>query len=243
MIETRTATGRGTTDLGWLDSRHTFAFGMGLPDRSEPHPMGFRSLRVINDDRIAPGAGFGTHPHDNMEIISFVIDGALEHKDSMGTRHTVRPGDFQYTAAGTGITHSEYNPDPDNPGRFIQIWIIPNQQNAKPRYDHRTHDPAASRNTLRLVASPDGANGSMTINADARLLLTQLDTGAEITHTIPAGRAAWVQVAQGTVRLRTGTDEITLAEGDGAAITDEDRLTVAAAGHTTGAEVLLFDLA
>lgn len=240
MIETRTAQGRGTTDLGWLDSRHTFAFGRGFPDRSEPHPMGFRNLRVINDDRIGPGSGFDTHPHDNMEIISFVIDGALEHKDSMGTRHTIRPGDFQYTAAGTGITHSEYNPDPDNPGRFIQIWIIPDEQNAEPRYDHRTHDADASRNTLRLIASPDGAQDSMRTNADARLFVSQLDAGAEVSHAIPAGRAAWVQVARGTVRVRTDAGDTVLAEGDGAAVTDEDRLTIAA---TTSAEILLFDLA
>lgn len=240
MIETRTANGRGATDLGWLDSRHTFAFGRGFPDRGEPHPMGFRSLRVINDDRIGPGAGFDTHPHDNMEIISFVIDGALEHKDSMGTVQTIRPGDFQYTAAGTGITHSEYNPDPDSPGRFIQIWIIPDEQNVEPRYDFRTHDAEASKNQLRLVASPDGAHGSMRIHADARLYVSQLDEGTEVSHSIPGGRAAWVQVARGTVRLRTATGDTVLSEGDGAALTDEDRVTVVA---TTGAEILLFDLA
>lgn len=240
MITTRTANGRGTTDLGWLDSRHTFAFGRGIPDQSEPHTLGFRSLRVINDDRIGPGAGFDTHPHDNMEIISFVIDGALQHKDSMGTVETIRPGDFQYTAAGTGITHSEYNPDPDNPGRFIQIWIIPNEQNVPPRYDFRTHDAERSKNQLRLIASPDGAQGSMSIHADARLYVSQLDQGAEVAHSIPGGRAAWVQVARGTVRLRTEGDEITLSEGDGAALSDEDRATIVA---TTDAEILLFDLA
>lgn len=240
MIETRTAKARGTTDLSWLDSRHTFAFGRGFPAQNEPHPMGFRSLRVINDDRIGPGAGFGTHPHDNMEIISFVIDGALEHKDSMGTAETIRPGDFQYTAAGTGITHSEYNPHPDTAGRFIQIWIIPNQKNAPPRYDFRTHDAQASRNTLRLIASPAGDAGSMRINADARLFVSQLDAGAEVSHAIPAGRAAWIQIARGSIRLRTETGEVTLAEGDGAAVTNETSLTIAA---TTGAEILLFDLA
>ncbi|MEO1583481.1 MAG: pirin family protein [Planctomycetota bacterium] len=240
MIQTRTAAGRGTTDLGWLDSRHTFAFGRGIPDRSEPHTMGFRNLRVINDDRVAPGQGFGTHGHDNMEIISFVIDGALEHKDSMGTTQTIHPGDFQLTTAGSGITHSEYNPSADKPMRFVQIWIIPNEQDVTPHYDHLPHDAEASRNALRLVASPTGADGSMTMHADARIYVSQLDEGAEVSHAIPGGRAAWVQVTRGTVRVRSHEGDHVLSEGDGIALTDEDRVTVAA---TTGAEVLLFDLA
>lgn len=240
MITTRTANGRGTTNLGWLDSRHTFAFGHGMPDRAEPHTMGFRNLRVINDDRVDAGKGFGTHGHDNMEIISFVIDGALEHKDSMGTTQTIHPGDFQLTSAGSGITHSEYNPSQTEAMRFVQIWIIPDKQNVTPQYLHLTHDEAASRNTLRLVASPDGALGSMKMHADARLYVSQLDGGAEVSHAIPGGRAAWVQVTRGTVRVASDAGDHVLSEGDGAAITDEDRVTITA---TTGAEILLFDLA
>ncbi|MEL6499267.1 MAG: pirin family protein [Planctomycetota bacterium] len=235
MIETRTAEGRGTTNLGWLDSRHTFAFGRGIPDKAQPHAMGFRNLRVINDDRVAAGQGFGTHGHDNMEIISFVIEGHLEHQDSMGTKQQIGPGDFQLTTAGSGITHSEYNPSSTEPMRFVQIWIIPDEQDAEPNYDHLSHDAAQSHNQLRLVASPDGADGSMKMNADARLYVAQLDAGATIEQAIPTGRHAWVQVTQGTVRFG---DQV-LSEGDGIAITDEPRITITA---TTGAEVLTFDL-
>ncbi len=240
MIETRTAAGRGTTDLGWLDSRHTFAFGRGIPNRAEAHTMGFRNLRVINDDRVAPGQGFGTHGHDNMEIISFVIDGALEHKDSMGTTQAIGPGDFQLTTAGSGITHSEYNPSPDEPMRFVQIWILPDEQNVAPSYAHLTHDTEASRNRLRLTASPDGLDGSMRMHADARLYVSQLDDGASVSLDLAPGRHAWVQVTRGTVRVTAGGQTVVLSEGDGAAISDEAAVTIDA---TTGAEILAFDLA
>ncbi|MEM1072405.1 MAG: pirin family protein [Planctomycetota bacterium] len=239
MIETRTAQGRGTTDLGWLDSRHTFAFGRGMPSRDEPNTMGFRNLRVINDDRVAGGGGFGTHPHDNMEIISFVIEGSLEHKDSMGTTQTIEAGDFQLTSAGSGVTHSEYNPSGEAPMRFVQIWLIPNEHDTTPNYGHLTHDAEASRNRLRLVASPDGDGGSMPMHADARLFVAQLDAGAEVDRAIPGGHAAWVQVTRGTVRLTVGGETVVLGEGDGAAVTEEEALRIAA---TTGAEILVFDL-
>ncbi|MEO1008443.1 MAG: pirin family protein [Planctomycetota bacterium] len=235
MIEIRSAAGRGTTNLGWLDSRHTFAFGRGFPADGEPHAMGFRGLRVINDDRIAAGAGFQTHPHDNMEILSYVLEGGLEHKDSMGTVQTIRPGDFQLTSAGTGITHSEYNPSDEEPGRFIQIWIKPSERDIEPSYAVLTHDAEAARNALRPVASPDGAAGSMRMHADARVYVSELDAGERVSLGLGADRHAWVQVARGTVRV----GEHSLVEGDGAAISDESEVTIDA---TSGAEVLVFDL-
>ena len=236
MRQFRRAANRGATDLGWLDSKHTFAFGRGFPAEGEPLAMGFRNLRVINDDRVAGGGGFGTHPHDNMEIISYAVDGSLEHKDSMGTVQTILPGDFQLTSAGSGITHSEYNPSETEPMRFVQIWIKPAKANIEPRYLHLPFDPEASRNTLRLIASPSGADGSMALNADARLWIANLDAGASITQAIPGGRHAWIQVVRGTVRI----DGEVLSEGDGVAISDEESLAIDA---TTGAEVLVFDLA
>ncbi|MGP1273126.1 MAG: pirin family protein [Phycisphaerales bacterium] len=236
MRQFRQAANRGTTDLGWLDSKHTFAFGRGFPAAGEPLAMGFRNLRVINDDRVAGGGGFGTHPHDNMEIISYAVDGSLEHKDSMGTVQTIRPGDFQLTTAGSGITHSEYNPSETETTRFVQIWIRPAQTDVTPRYQHLPQDPATPANRPRLIASPDGADGSMVINADARLWVAHLDAGGSIEHRIPGGRHAWVQVVRGTVRL----DGEVLSEGDGVAISDEEQFTIDA---TTGAEVLVFDLA
>ncbi|MEL7485282.1 MAG: pirin family protein, partial [Planctomycetota bacterium] len=167
---------------------------------------------------------------------SFVIEGHLEHQDSMGTKQQIGPGDFQLTTAGSGITHSEYNPSSTEPMRFVQIWILPAEQDAEPNYDHLNHDASKSHNTLRLVASPDGADGSMTMNADARLYVAQLDAGTSVEQAIPAGRHAWVQVTQGTVRVGNQV----LSEGDGIAITDEPGVTITA---TTGAEVLTFDLA
>lgn len=234
MIAVRRADERGRTEWGWLDSHHTFSFGEYYDQRFE----GFRSLRVINDDTVAPGAGFGTHGHRDMEIISYVLDGGLEHKDSMGTGSVIRPGDVQRMSAGTGVMHSEYNASKSSPVHFLQIWIVPDRAGHPPGYEQKTFDAASKRGALRLVASPDGAEGSVTIHQDARMYATLIPAGAEVAHALAPGRHAWIHVARGEVEL----DGTRLAGGDAAAITGTERIALRGAGDGE-AEVLVFDLA
>ncbi len=232
MISVRHAEDRGIANFGWLNSQHTFSFG----HYHDPQHMGFGPLRVINEDRVRAGAGFDTHGHRDMEIISYVLEGALEHKDSLGTGSVIRPGDVQVMSAGTGIRHSEFNHSKDDPVHFLQIWIIPDRDGLKPRYDQKAFPADEKRGRLRLVASPDGADGSVVINQDARLYATVLDAGEQAVLQLPAGRRAWVQVARGAVAVN-GT---ALRTGDGAAVSGETSIAIAAT--TAGTEILLFDL-
>ncbi|WP_035691091.1 pirin family protein [Azospirillum halopraeferens] len=232
-IVVRRAADRGLADFGWLDSRHSFSFGHYHDSRH----MGFGALRVINEDRVAPGAGFDTHSHRDMEIISYVLDGALEHRDNLGTGSVIRPGDVQRMSAGTGIAHSEFNHAPDAPVHFLQIWIIPERRGLEPGYEQKTFPAAERRGTARLVASRDGRDGSLTVHADADLYASLLAPGDTVALDLRPGRRAWVQVARGTVTLN-GVD---LGPGDGAAVTGTARLDLTGTGD--GGEVLIFDLA
>jgi hypothetical protein len=232
MLQVRRSDERGHAEHGWLHSRHTFSFA----DYHDPRFMGFRTLRVINEDAVEPGRGFGTHPHRDMEIVSYVIDGALEHKDSMGNGSIIRPGDVQRMSAGTGVTHSEFNPSPAERVHFLQIWLLPERPGLAPSYEQRTFPEAQRRNTLKLVASNDGRDGSVTVHQDVALYATVLSPGASAELPLRPGRHAWVQVVRGRVDVN-GT---ALAAGDGAALTDEPTVRLAASHET---ELLLFDLA
>jgi len=234
MITPRRARERGHADHGWLDSRHTFSFA----DYHDPRHMGFRSLRVINEDRVQPGQGFGTHPHRDMEIISYVLSGALAHKDSLGNGSTIRPGEVQRMSAGRGILHSEENASRSEPVHFLQIWIVPDRAGLQPSYEQKGFPEETRRGLLRLVASPDGRDGSVTLHQDARLHAALLAPGERVRHEIVAGRHAWIQVARGAVEVAG----LALSAGDGAAVSDERALEIAGAGPET-AEILLFDLA
>lgn len=232
MITIRPRDERGTAKLGWLNSQHTFSFG----HYHDPDHMGFRALRVINEDRVIPGAGFPTHGHRDMEIISYVLDGGLEHKDSTGTNSVIRPGEVQRMTAGTGVQHSEYNASKTDSVHFLQIWILPEAEGLAPGYEQRDFPAAEKRGKLRLVASRDGREGSVTVHQDVDLYAALLADRDKVALTLRPGRHAWVQVAQGQVRLN---GEL-LKEGDGAAISQERTLEIGAA---TEAEILLFDLA
>ena len=232
MITFRDRMARGRTQVGWLDSRHSFSFG-GYHD---PDHMGFRALRVINEDRVVPGAGFPTHGHREMEIISYVLEGGLSHKDSLGTGSVISPGEVQRMSAGTGITHSEYNPSPTQSVHFLQIWILPDRQGLPPGYEQRLFLSAEKQGRLRLVASQDGRQDSVTLHQDANLYVSHLGAADTVVHEIAVGRYAWLQVASGAVTLN-GQE---MLAGDGAAVSDETRLEI---GADTGSEVLLFDLA
>jgi redox-sensitive bicupin YhaK (pirin superfamily) len=232
MIRVRRASERGHFDHGWLDTRHTFSFARYYDTRH----MGFRALRVINEDRVQPGRGFGMHGHEDMEIVTYVLSGALAHKDSLGTGSTIRPGELQRMTAGTGITHSEFNPSQTEPVHLYQIWLLPEREGLEPSYEQREFPETERRNQLRLVASPEGSEGSLTIRQNARLYLATLDDGHEVSHEVPPGRHAWLQVLRGGVKLN-GQD---LSAGDGAAVSDEPGLAIRAEGPS---EVLLFDLA
>lgn len=232
MLRIRKAAERGHADHGWLDTRHTFSFA----DYYDPQQMGFRTLRVINEDRVQPGMGFPTHPHRDMEIISYVLEGALEHRDSMGNGSVIRPGEVQRMSAGTGITHSEFNHSRSEPVHFLQIWLLPLTPGVTPGYEQKKFPDAEKRRVLRLIASPDGRDGSVTIHQDACLYAATLARGEEVAHPLPAGRHAWVHVARGAVSVN---DEI-LEQGDGAAISDMDQVVITGEGD---AELLLFDLA
>lgn len=230
MMTLRKANERGHADHGWLDSWHTFSFA-GYYD---PAHMGFHSLRVINDDKIAPGAGFGTHPHRDMEIITYVLSGQLEHKDSMGNGRIIKPGEVQYMAAGTGAQHSEFNPSEKEPVHLLQIWIVPDRKGAKPSYAEKSFANAKT-GRLNLVTSKTGRDGSIAINQDAELHVARLQPGDAVTHELRPGRHAWVHVAQGEVELNGRR----LSSGDAAAVSDETLLKLKAAASS---QVLLFDL-
>jgi hypothetical protein len=231
MITVRRAGDRGHENYGWLDTQHTFSFG----EYHDPRHMGFRSLRVINEDRVKPESGFGTHSHRDMEIVSYVLAGELGHKDSMGTGSVIRPGDVQRMSAGTGVTHSEWNHSKTEPVHFLQIWILPDRRGMTPSYEQKTIPESETQNRLRLVASADGREGSVTVHQDAAIYVARLEAGRDVTQVIAAGRHAWVQVARGTVELN-GT---ALAAGDGAAVSDEQALAISCGD---AAEILLFDL-
>jgi redox-sensitive bicupin YhaK (pirin superfamily) len=233
MITLRRASDRGRSHTDWLESRHTFSFA----DYVDPRQMGFGALRVINEDIVAPGRGFGRHPHRDMEILSYVLDGAIEHADSMGNGSVIRPGDVQRMSAGTGVVHSERNPSPTEPVHFLQIWIQPDRAGIAPGYEQKHFESDAKRNVFRLIASQDGREGSVTIHQDASLYATALDAQAEATVRLAPGRRAWVQVVRGEARI--GGER--LVTGDGASAEREPLLTVV--GGTNGAEVLVFDLA
>ncbi len=232
MIQIRKANERGKVNMGWLDSKHTFSFGHYF---DQDH-MGFGNLRVINEDRVQPGKGFGTHGHQDMEIISYVIDGALEHRDSMQNGSVIRPGDVQRMTAGTGVQHSEFNHSTDDQVHFLQIWILPERAGLEPGYEEKRFEREEKLDQLRLVGSRDGRNDSVTIHQDVDLYAGVLTEGTELTHVFTDGRSGWVQVVRGDVTL----DGQTLAAGDGAAIADLDQVTLTATSET---EILLFDMA
>lgn len=232
MLEIRRSKDRGAANFGWLDSRHTFSFG----EYYDLKHMGFGPLRVINEDRVQPGAGFGTHGHRDMEIISYVLEGALEHKDSIGTGSVIRPGDVQIMSAGTGIRHSEFNHSKTEPVHFLQIWVVPDREGIAPRYEQKTFPDAEKRGHLCLLGSPDGRDGSIVIYQDVQLLAALLNSGERVTHALSTGRKGWLQVVRGAVEMN-GYD---LVAGDGAAAKDEAGLTVRA--KTDGTEILAFDL-
>ncbi|HXX32725.1 MAG TPA: pirin family protein [Myxococcaceae bacterium] len=232
MITIRRAEDRGHANHGWLDTRHTFSFA----DYDDPDQMGFRALRVINEDRVQPGQGFGTHAHRDMEILSYVLEGALAHKDSIGTGSTIRPGDVQRMSAGTGVAHSEFNASKTEPVHFLQIWIHPERPGIRPGYEQKTFPEAEKRGRLRLVASRDGRDGSLTIHQDAAVYAGLLDAGERAELPLGKGRHAWVQAARGEVEL----DGQRLTAGDGAAVSGESALRLE--GVRQG-EVLVFDLA
>ncbi len=232
MFHLRPSHERGHTALGWLDSRHTFSF-----DRYyDPRHIGFRHLRVINDDCVKPGGGFGTHSHRDMEILTYVLEGALEHRDSMGNGSVIRPGEVQRMSAGTGISHSEYNHSKSEPVHLLQIWILPEKRGVAPEYEQRAFNREEMRGQLRLIAARDGRNGALTVHQDVDLYAALLAPGESVTHRLKPGRHAWLQVASGTVMLN-GTR---LEAGDGAAISDENLLEIIANDLS---EILLFDLA
>ncbi|MDJ0595561.1 MAG: pirin family protein [Pleurocapsa sp. MO_226.B13] len=233
MITVRSAQDRGNPNFGWLDSRHTFSFGSYY----DPNHMGFSSLRVINEDKVKPGQGFGTHGHRDMEIISYVLEGELAHKDSIGNGSVIRPGDVQRMSAGTGIAHSEFNASNADPVHFLQIWILPERGGIKPSYEQKHFDVAERQGKLRLVASPDGKDDSVTIHQDAYLYVATLNNGDRVNYSANSNRSLWIQVATGGIEVNGRV----LNGGDGAAITEETKISFSATTDNT--EILLFDLA
>ena len=236
MLTLRKAEERGKSDLGWLKSYHTFSFG----GYNDPNHMGFRALRVLNDDRVAAGKGFGAHGHRDMEILSYVLEGKLAHKDSMGEEHVLGPNEVQAMSAGSGVIHSEFNASDTEPTHFFQIWLIPDSRGIKPSYQQFAYDAGEKHGTLRLIAGPDKHTNppSAFINQDARMYAAVLGQGQTITFPIPPGRHAWVQGASGQIDV----NGVAMKEGDGLAVSDEASLTLRGTGDT-GGELLLFDLA
>jgi redox-sensitive bicupin YhaK (pirin superfamily) len=232
MMTVRPAAERGHAAHGWLDSYHTFSFA----DYHDPAHMGFRNLRVVNDDRVAPGQGFGKHPHRDMEIVSYVLEGSLEHRDSIGTGSVIRPGDVQRMSAGRGVLHSEFNASKSEPVHFLQIWILPSRPGIEPSYEQKTFSPEEKQGRLRLIASPDGRDQSVTLHADALIYTANLAPGQTSDTAIPKGRHVWVHVATGKMRVN-GRD---LVAGDSAGISEEPRLKLEGIGE---GETLVFDLA
>ena len=230
-ISIRKAEDRGRANFGWLDSRHSFSFGQYYDTKN----MGFGPLRVINDDRVAPGGGFPAHPHRDMEIISYVLEGALEHEDSLGTGSVIRPGDVQRMSAGTGVRHSEFNASDEEPVHFLQIWIIPEREGVKPDYEQKTFDASEKRGRLCLIASRSGRDGSVSLHQDADVYATLLEPGEKVSHVLGPRRGAWVQVASGSIAVNGER----LEAGDGMAINGAGDLRIEA---ETPAEVLLFDM-
>ena len=231
MITKRDNTERGTANLGWLDSKHTFSFG----DYHDSNHMGFGPLRVINEDRVEPGAGFNTHPHKNMEIISYVLDGALAHKDSMGNGSVIHPGDVQLMSAGSGVTHSEFNHSENNNVHFLQIWIIPNVEDEDPGYQQKNFALEDKHNQFCLVVSPDGEDGSLTVKQDAKMLIGSFEKDAEKQIAANPNRKYWIQIAKGQAEI----NGIKASSGDGLAIEQEEDIQLVA---KTECEILLFDL-
>jgi redox-sensitive bicupin YhaK (pirin superfamily) len=232
MIVVRKSAERGRANHGWLDSRHTFSFA----DYYDPKHMGFRALRVINEDRVNPGQGFGTHAHRDMEIISYVLEGQLAHRDSMGTGSVIRPGDVQRMSAGTGVRHSEMNPSATAGVHFFQIWILPERQGIEPSYQQKAFEDAEKRGRFRLVAAGDGRDGAITVHQDVDLYAGLFDGGDRASVSLRPGRHAWIQVARGEITVNGQV----LDAGDGAAVSDETALAIVVSAP---AEVLLFDLA
>lgn len=232
MLALRKATERGHANHGWLDSHHTFSFA----DYYDPREMGWGTLRVINEDRVAPGMGFGTHPHRDMEIISYVLEGALEHRDSMGTGSIIRPGDVQRMSAGTGVTHSEYNHSKENLVHFLQIWIEPKFRGVRPGYEQKTFSEEEKRGRLRLIAAPDGRDGAVTINQDAWVYAGLLDGADQATVAVPAAHRVYVHLIKGTLSVNGQA----LGPGDGAKLQGVEELVL---DRASGAEVLVFDMA
>jgi redox-sensitive bicupin YhaK (pirin superfamily) len=232
MITRRPAEERGRTRTHWLDGRHTFSFNRYY----DPRWSGFRSLLVINEDRVAPGTGFPPHSHADMEIITYILSGALRHRDSMGNTSVIRPGEVQRMSAGTGVTHSEFNPSPDEQTHLLQIWITPEREGLKPSYEQREFPLEESRGRLRLLASRDARDGSVTIHQDAQVYGASLGAGEEVLYELRAGRHAWVQVVKGSLKV----DGVELAAGDGAAVSGEEKIPIRA---DEPSEILLFDLA
>jgi redox-sensitive bicupin YhaK (pirin superfamily) len=232
MITLRPSDARGHADFGWLDTRHTFSFG----DYFEPDHEQFRALRVLNEDRVQPGKGFGTHGHRDMEILTWVLSGALEHRDSLGTHGVIRPGEAQVMSAGTGIRHSEFNASANEPVHFLQIWLLPERQGLTPRYDQVAFADAAMRNRWCLIASPEGTEGSVRIFQDVKVLVTRLEAGRALQADLLPGRAGFLQVARGSVTL----NGLAMHAGDGARIEGEPSLSLTAGSPS---EILLFDLA
>jgi len=232
MLARRLAAERGVTDLGWLDSRHTFSFG----SYDDPRHMGFRSLRVINDDRVRAGAGFGRHPHRDMEIFSYILEGRLSHEDSLGMGSTVEASGVQKMSAGTGILHSEFNPSKTDVLRFLQVWILPERRGLSPSYDQRDYSDADKRGRLKLIGSHDGRDGSIAFHQDVAIFASILPPGAVVEHLPAPGRGLWLQIARGSAEA----NGVPLDEGDGLAIEGEGALAIRA---VTESEFLLFDLA
>jgi quercetin 2,3-dioxygenase len=232
MITLRPGNERGGGDYGWLNTHHTFSFDQYYDQRF----MGFRSLRVINEDWVQPGHGFPMHPHRDMEIITYLLEGALEHNDSMGNGSIIRPGDGQRMSAGRGVRHSEANPSQTEAAHLLQIWILPSERGLEPSYEQKAFPAEEKRGKLRLIAGPDGKDGSVTIHQDARLYVALLSPGQQVQHELAPGRYAWLQVAKGAVELNGKP----LSQGDGAAVSEEQKLTIKG---TEDAEILLFDLA
>jgi len=237
MVRVRRSGERGMTEIGWLDSRHTFSFG----DYRDSDHVHFRSLRVINEDRVAPRSGFPTHPHADMEIVTYVVSGALQHRDSMGNGSTITPGEVQRMSAGTGIRHSEMNSSKTEPVHLLQIWIFPEQRGLAPGYEQKRFPDAERNGRLRLVAARDGRDGAVTIHQDAAIWAATLPAGARVEHTLAHGRGAWLQLIRGELEVATDGGKATrLAAGDGAAVEDASKIAIQASAE---AELLLFDLA
>jgi quercetin 2,3-dioxygenase len=235
MITVRPSEERGHTQIGWLDSRHSFSFDQYF----DPEHTHFRALRVINEDWVAPGAGFPMHPHRDMEIITYILEGALQHKDSMGNGSVIRPGEVQRMSAGTGVLHSEFNASGDERVHLLQIWIVPDQLHLKPGYEQKNFSKQSLEGAWQLLAGPGGENGALTIHQDAKLLGARLREGEQLSYQLPPGRHAWLQVADGRLELE-GAE---LHAGDGAALSGQDSFTLHVPARAPTAEVLLFDLA